>query len=74
MDPHQRRPAVFQIAHLERHDFLRLGARRISEPVDPEVPETAREIRLGYLSKFECWGHLYQVKRMLNNTGEVTPL
>ena len=60
MNPHQRRPAVLQIAHLERDDFFRFAPRRVGEPVDPEVPETAREIRLGDLSKLSCWGHLYQ--------------
>jgi hypothetical protein len=52
MDPHQRRPAVLQIAHLERHDFLDFASGLEGKPIDPEMPETAREIRLGYLSKF----------------------
>ncbi len=60
MNPHQRRIAVLQVAHLERHDFFCFAARCIGEPVDPEVPETAGEIRLGDLSKLNFWGHLYQ--------------
>ena len=59
MDPHQRRPALLQIAHLERHHFFDFAPRRVGEPVDPELPEAAREIRLGDLSKFGCRGHLY---------------
>jgi hypothetical protein len=50
---------MLQIAHLERHHVLGFRARRVSEPIDPEVPETAREIGLGDLSKFGCRGHLY---------------
>jgi hypothetical protein len=42
---------MLQIAHLKRDYFFRFTARGISKPVDPELPETAREIRLGYLSK-----------------------
>jgi hypothetical protein len=50
---------MLQIAHLERDYVLGFRTRRVSEPIDPEVPETAREVRLSYFSKFGCRGHLY---------------
>jgi hypothetical protein len=52
MDPHQRRSAVLKITHLERDHFLDLTPRRKGKPINPEVPEAAREIRLGDHSKF----------------------
>src|SRR6185437_3342513 len=63
MNPHQRRTALLQVAHFERHYFLGFGTRGVSESVDPEVPETAGEIRLGNLSKLEYWGHLCRKKQ-----------
>jgi hypothetical protein len=59
MDPDQRRAAMVEIAHSERHDLFSLPGRGVGESEDPELSEASGEIGLGDLSKLGCKGHYY---------------
>jgi hypothetical protein len=64
MDPHQRRPAMVQIAHAESYDLLRLAGFGEGKSEDSELPEAAGKIRLSDLSKLGCRGH-YDPRRKI---------